>query len=282
MNIFYLLSCADPPMEMALIPEPGAVNILHAFYSEDLIEWEHQGPIAYGVSSLGLAVVEDGLRLTLIQEVRPPTWWEFHFKSVIYGYLFDGTDYTPQEWSVSDPSATAYIDPQYFESEFWYISPPIGTIDPAISDSPIALRNTGKATVQYSAPRLADPSPVRFNSELYVFATQNGSIVQLTGSPLKAVEKNPIDNGLFNGTNVPFATVFDNNLYLFAQRNVNGRHLPVYSVSTDAKSWTDWTYITPIPPELKSCTSPVVGPNPSGGYVLFCIDERPPPMGFKP
>lgn len=276
-----LLSCADPPMELALIPEEGAVNVLHAFHSNDLNQWNHRGPLAYGVSSLGLDTVNEGLRLTLIQEVRPPTWYEMNFKSDIYGFIYDGKNLIPRSWSVDDEKAIAFIDPQFHDGEFWYISPPKGVFDPALSSEPIPIRASNTLNNVYSAPKLADPSPIVFKNERYIFATQNASIVQLSGDPPVVMDKHPGQNSLFNGTTVPFATSIDDTLYLLGQRNVNGRRLPVISSSKDAISWQPWKPIEPIPKELYACTSPVMGVDPVEGYILFCIDERPPPTGFK-
>ena len=48
-------------MELALIEEPGAVNVMHAFHSHDFTNWTHRGIIAWGVASLGLAIERVGL-----------------------------------------------------------------------------------------------------------------------------------------------------------------------------------------------------------------------------
>ena len=276
------MSCADHPMVLALRPEPGAINVMHAFHSDDMRSWTHKGAMAYGVSSLGLDKVEEGLRITLIQEVRPPTWWEQVWTSKVYGYIYDGQSLSPKDWTVHDSQATAMIDPQFYNGAYWYISPPKGIVDPARSDTPIPIRNSQTEAPLYEAPRLADPSPVLFNQERHVFATQNGSVLQLSGDPLRPVDKHPGQNSLFNGTTVPFATVIDDTLLLLAQRNVNGRRLPVISSSADGKQWSQWKPIQPMPKELHACTSPVMGEDPAGGYILFCINEKPPPVNFKP
>ena len=89
-NIF--LSCSSNPLELGLIEEAGARNILHWFSSPDLKIWTHNGPVAWGVTSLGLHEQNGLLAITCIQEVRPPTWWEQQNPKV-YGYLFDGESF---------------------------------------------------------------------------------------------------------------------------------------------------------------------------------------------
>ena len=105
-------------MELALNEEAGAVNIMHHFYSEDLENWTHRGRKAWGVASLGLAIdSEQNLLLTLIQEVRPPSWFEEHLGPPIYGFLYDGESLHPKSWSVEDEATKAYIDPQMFNGQ---------------------------------------------------------------------------------------------------------------------------------------------------------------------
>ena len=118
MHFYYMLttfSCQQNPMELALVEEAGAVNIMHAFHSEDLQTWTHRGPKAWGVASLGMTQHTNGnLILMAIQEVRPPTWWEEKFGPPVYGYEYDGETLTPKSWKIEDEGTKAYIDPQFF------------------------------------------------------------------------------------------------------------------------------------------------------------------------
>ena len=127
---------------------------------------------------------------------------------------------------------------------------------------------------RYKSPRLADPSPVRFNQELHVFATQNASIIHLIDEPLRPIALSPETNSHFNGSTVPFATKFNDKLMLVAQRHINGRRIPVYSLSNDGRNWGKWIPLAEIPPNISACSSPVVGKNPKGGWVMFCIEEK--------
>ena len=160
--------------------------------------------------------------------------------SKIYGYLYDGQSLSPNDWTVQDSQATAMIDPQYYDGSYWYISPPKGIVDPARSDTPIPIRNSQSEAPLYEAPDWQTLTSFCLKANGMFFATQNGSVLQLSGDPLRPVEKHPGQNSLFNGTTVPFATVIDDTLMLLAQRNVNGRRLPVISSSADGKQWTQW------------------------------------------
>ena len=90
-----LLNCNQHPLDLALTPESGAMNVLHWFHSPDRKVWTYNGPVAWGVTSLGAHEDGDNLAITCIQEVRPPTWLEQQLPRV-YGYLFDGTNFTQQ------------------------------------------------------------------------------------------------------------------------------------------------------------------------------------------
>ena len=269
-NIF--LSCSSNPLALGLKEEAGARNVLHWFSSSDLKNWTHQGAVAWGVTSLGLHQQEDKLAITCIQEVRPPTWWEQQSPKV-YGYLFDGETFTPSSWSIDDSETKAFIDPQYFEGKMWYISPTGYTGDPALAPN-IPIRSESPGLERYSASRLADPSPLRFQDELYVFASHNAGIIQLEGNPLQPAHSTPERNQHFNGVTVPFATEIAGEVWLLAQKQFDNRRLPVYSRSPDLKRWTHWKQLAPIPLHIEACSSPVMGENPKGGWVMFCIEEK--------
>ena len=100
-------------MALALVEEPGAVNVMHGFHSKDLDNWEHLGIIAWGVASLGLAIDADqSLLITAIQEVRPPTWWELRGDPPIRGYKYDGTTWHPKAWKIEDKDTKAWLEPR--------------------------------------------------------------------------------------------------------------------------------------------------------------------------
>ena len=266
-----IIACKGNPLDLALTPESGAMNVMHWFTSPDLKSWGYQGPIAWGVTSLGVHHEDPNtLGITLIQEVRPPTWWEQQFPAV-YGYLFDGSSFTPTSWNIGDPATKSYIDPQMYRGEMWYISPPGYTGDPAKAPSTPIRSSSGQT--HYEAPRISDPSPVEVGGTTHVFATQNGSLVHLTGEPLQPII-DPDESRHFNGTTVPFAFVHNEDLYLVAQRQFDGRRIPMISKYTAAKRWNGWKPIAEIPPNIFACTSPIVAPNPKGGWVMMCIEEK--------
>ena len=267
--IIALAACNQHPLELALVPESGAMNVMHWFYSPDMSTWTYKGPIAWGVTSLGAHYQDDQLAITCIQEVRPPTWFEQRYPKV-YGYLFDGESFTPTDWSIDDPDTKSYIDPQWYEGKMWYISPTGFIGDPANAPN-TPIRSEG--TTVYSAPRISDPSPVRYQDKTHIFATQNGSLVRLAGDPVQPL-LDPEEVKHFNGTTVPFAFVNDNQLYLVAQRQFNGRRTPMLSRYTNAKRWTGWKPIVDLPPSIQACTSPVVAKSPTGGWVMMCIEEK--------
>ncbi|MEC7986716.1 MAG: hypothetical protein VX278_16230 [Myxococcota bacterium] len=262
-------------MALALVEEPGAVNVMHGFYSEDLDTWTHWGIIAWGVASLGLAIDEDqSLLITAIQEVRPPTWWELRGDPPIRGYKYDGTTWHPKAWKIEDVETKAYIDPQIFDGQVWYISPTGTSGDPAKKKNLIPIRSSNPGKDRYLGYGLADPSPVYFNGELHLFATQDMHIVHAKGNPLRGVMTHPGKNDIFNFASVPFALSVGDELWLTAQANINGRRIPVLSKTKDALHWSRWKPIGNIPKAIRNCTSPVLGPHPKGGWLLLCIEEK--------
>jgi hypothetical protein len=271
-SIFFI-GCKGNPLDLGLTEESGAMNVMHLFTSPDFTEWTHQGPVSWGITSLGLHKRKDGkLAITCIQEVRPPTWWEQRSPKV-YGYIYDGETFTATEWDITDEGSSIYIDPQLFEEQMWYISPSGYTGDPAKAPA-TPIRSSEPGIERYKAPKIADPSPVRFNKELHVFATQNGSIVHLIDKPLRPIALSPETNSHFNGSTVPFATFYGESLMLVAQRHINGRRIPVYSLSSDGNNWGNWVPLANIPQNIPACSSPVVGENPKGGWIMLCIEEK--------
>ena len=275
LSCFIFLACSQDPMELALIEEPGAVNVMHAFHSHDFTNWTHRGIIAWGVASLGLAIDDDqSLLITAIQEVRPPTWYEQQTDPPVRGYRYNGETWEPKAWKVVDTETRSYIDPQIFNGQIWYISPSGQSGDPAKKKSLIPIRSSNPGLERYLGYGLADPSPVYFQNELHLFATQDMHIVHAKGHPLRGVMTHPGKNDIFNHASVPFALTVDDELWLVAQGNIQGRRIPVLAKSSDALHWTRWIPIGNIPKKMRNCTSPVLGPDPKGGWLLLCIEEK--------
>ena len=266
------MGCTSNPLDLALKEEPGAMNVLHWFTSVDMKTWTHQGPIAWGVTSLGAHQMDDQrLGITCIQEVRPPNWWEQQNPKV-YGYLFDGETFEATTWSIDDSQTQSYIDPQWFEGHMWYISPTGYTGDPAHAPS-TPLRSSNPGIEHFAAPKISDPSIVRYQDEQWIFLTQNGSLLLLKGENPKTY-LDPEYTKHFNGSTVPFAFVSDGILYLAAQRQFNGRRIPMISHLNQFNKWSGWKPITDMPMSIQACTSPIVQPNPKGGWVMMCIEEK--------
>ena len=126
-------------------------------------------------------------------------------------------------------------------------------------------------------PGLADPSPVRFQGKLHLFATLHPrQVIHLTGDPLREVRR-------FSGMDVPFAFVADGKLYLLTQDMRGAVHEPLISSSTNGRSWTPFTRVLArgavgparpgsATPPIRSCTSPVMGPL-HDGWILLCVEE---------
>ena len=263
------------PMRRALIDDPKAMNVMHAFTSTDLKHWHHHGIQAWGLSSLGLIKdTNNDLLISCIQEVRPPTREEEKEGPPIYGFRFDGNSYQPYRWTINDPTTRAYIDPQPFEKSVWYISPS-GLQDPARVTTPTPVRRSPEQITELAYPGITDPSPVRYKGRRLLFATHQMHIVQFEGdrAPMKEAHLTTETTQHFAQATVAYATVIDKYLVLVAQVIDNGRKIPALSYSTDALSWSRWERID-MPRTLNSCTSPVLGPHPNGGWILFCIEER--------
>ena len=273
-SLWLITACEEDPMATARRPDPNAVNVMHAFQTPDLTQWNHLGIIAYGAASLGLAIDREGaLLITCIQEVRPPTWWEQKTDPPVRGYRFDGETWEPKAWAVDDNGSRSYIDPQMFEGKMWYITPKSSVGDPAQQRTKIEVRSSNPGIVHLSGQRLADPSPARFNNEFHLFLTENMRIKHLKGTPLQAVQPPIGTQNILNFATVPFAITIADELWLLGQQNVQGRRLPVITKSKDGSTWAKWEPIGDIPRTLKNCTSPVLGPHPKGGWLLLCIEE---------
>jgi hypothetical protein len=270
--LFSLMACQQNPMKSALQQDPSARNVMHAFHSTDLQTWEHRGPQAWGFVSLGMSQDDDGnVLLTGIQEVRSPTWFEKRLGPKVYGFLYDGEELHPHEWSIQDQESRSHIDPQYFEEQMWYIAPEGSSGDPVQRAKPISIRSSNPGTERFSEKNLADPSPIRVDGQLHVFATYRGNIAHLTGDPLQ-------HHININGATVPFPVEIDGEVMLLAQKLINGRRQPVISRDILSPLRPDehsrkpsWRALLPMD-DMKVCASPVLGPDPAGGWILFCVE----------
>ena len=120
------------------------------------------------------------------------------------------------------------------------------------------IRSSNPGVERLTGYGLADPSPVFFQDELQLFATQDMHIIHAKGNPLRTIMTHPGKNDIFNHASVPYAFTVEEELWLVAQGNINGRRIPVLAKTTDALHWT----------------SPVLGPDPKGGWLLLCIEEK--------
>ncbi|NOY24838.1 MAG: hypothetical protein GXP62_03105, partial [Oligoflexia bacterium] len=275
--VLTLLACGQfaDPMVRALSPIENARHIVWGFTSPDLQTFTRSPvPVAWGLNSLGLAVDDDGaLLLTGLQTVAEPTLVEHYLTGpVVRGLRFDGQTWTPRHWEVDDPDAVSYIDPQIFEGQFWYVAPSGKTGDPAHRSEPNPVRSSPPAQTRFSGSFVVDPAPVRVDGALHLFLTQAGSVIHLAGEPLAVRHRLP-------GVTVPYALQVDGQLLLVAQAVVQGRRQPVIAtVSQDALESRpgvlalNWRPVVQLGP-LSSCTSPVLGPSPAGGWLLLCVEE---------
>jgi len=271
---------------MEIVQEERSVarNVVLGFTSTDLQTWTPlESPIAYGMTSLGLAISENGdLLLTGIQEVLPPSFWEEKFGAPVRGLRFDGVEWHAIHWKVDTPDAKAHIDPQIFEDSVWFLNRQVTewSNQPVFgeqhrSDDPVnhasevhiesVLLDGGEVVRHWSGMHVADPSPVRFKDQLHVFISGRGRVSHLTGSPLAEVKK-------FAGVTVPFAFVASESLNLIVQGNINGSRQPMMATSSDGRQWSDFR---PLIAELDvgTCTSPVIGPL-GDQWLLMCAQER--------
>ena len=273
-----LYGCAPDPVERIRIPDPGARRRVWAFTSDDGQTWTRQPePVAWHLESLGLATDPDtgDLLVTgVIDELGAP-WWEWYLGPPIRGLRFDGTTWQTLRIEGADPEALSYIDPQLFEGAAWYIAPPSSDGDPALRTEDTPLRSAPPPQTRYAAPAIADPSPVRLDGTLHVFVTHNFNILHLKGEPLRP-------HGSILGANVPFPVVWpDGSLRLLAQTARSRTREPVLAVydphterSLTEPLTLDWQPVLGAAMDgLDSCTSPVMGHSPAGGWLLLCVEE---------
>lgn len=266
-----LWGCASDPMDRALQPDEHARNVVWTWRSADGITWdEPPTPIAWGMASLGLGTDDDGsMVLTGIAETGPPSWWEQHVAGpALRGLRWRGGAWEAASWDVDDDLALAFVDPQLFEGQAWYIAP-TGSTDPA-AQAAVPVRSAPPARTWLSRDQLADPAPIRIDGVLHLFLTHRGNILHLRGEPL-------VEVGKIMGANVPFPVWRGDTLQLLAQSMRDGRQQPVIATvdpsGAGGNHHPSWQPVVELG-TLASCTSPVMGPHPDGGWLLACVEER--------
>jgi hypothetical protein len=239
------------------------------------VHWKRDSaPLAEKFLSLGLSRRADGaVWLTGLSHQGKHSWWEVHVSGPqVVGYVLEGDRWVEESWSVDDPEAPAFIDPQWMGDELWYVAVEGDFGDPVDSRTPNRIRSwtaDGGAVDRYADKSLADPSPVMFGGALHVFVTQYPrGILHLSGTPLRVV-------GRMGGFTVPFATVVgEDELWLIAQGNTGGLRQPMKTVSRDGQRWSEWQPMVPRD-SVGDCTSPVVLPPSSSTdeWMLLCVEE---------
>ena len=275
-----LAGCRSDPMKTLLGHDPTDPFQVWAFTSADRQTWTRQArPVAHGFSSLGLSTTSQGeVVVTGLPHGQPPTWWEELFPLPrVFGMSFDGHRWSSRTWKPTGVTSDGLIDPQWLGQELWYFAVNGKTGDPAQQPGDHHICSTPPPRTRVSMPGLADPSPVRFQGKLHLFATLvPRQVIQLTGDPLREVRR-------FAGMDVPFAFVADHKLYLLTQDMRGATPEPLISSSTDGRSWTPFTRVlargavgsarpNSATPPIRSCTSPVMGPI-KNGWILLCVEE---------
>ena len=243
------------------------------FTSPDGRSWTRQSDdMATKFVSLGLSQRADGsLWLSGIDQSGLASAAEQEQGPVPSGFIGTDGGWTKTEWpQVRDPNALEYIDPQWSGDRLWYLSRKGGG-DPKLGGGKNEIRSAPEVQVHYSEAGIADPSPVEFQGQRFVFITgQPSGIVQLGESTGRASTLSEIRR--WPAVTVPFAVVVGDELWLLGQHNMNGKRQPVVRRSSDGQNWPgEWQPMLP-PNSVGNCTSPVMGPW-LDGYVLLCVDE---------
>ncbi len=259
-----------PPGAQPLQPIVGRTKVL-GFTSPDAQTWTPApAPIAEQFVSLGLWAKGDelwvsGLDMAGMKSAWDRGPWDRLLGRKIRGLVYRDGGWEETSWRIRDGDTPEFIDPQWHDGALWYIAREGGFGDPVSAGRRNRVRSSDGPTDHYEAVGVADPSPVTFHGERYVFVTEHpGRIVQLGGDPLQTIQHWP-------GYSVPFATVVGDELWLLAQGNVNGRRQPVVRRSVDGRRFSSWTPMLPWD-AVRNCTSPVMGPA-EVGWVLLCVDE---------
>lgn len=272
--LFFLLLAAcggrgcQPFEEEEAPPLAMRQTALIRYTSTDLQTWTRDPtPVREGFVSLSMSVRPDGeLWVTGIDQLGRASWWERNIRAPpVQGLKSrDGEHWTHAEWRVKDPETPSFVDSQWLGDELWYVAFK-GRGDPVGAGNQTRIRSSPPPTTRAQGEGYSDPSPVRFQDKLYLFVTAwPQRVSQLAGEPLTEIQR-------WAGLSVPYATVINGELWLLAQKNLNGKRQPVVARSKDGRSFTQPRQMIPWR-SVEHCTSPVMGPTPTG-WVLLCVEE---------
>ena len=260
--LLLLLSCSS----QSLPPPPLVDSKVWVWRSPDRQTWTMDPePLAEGFDSLGLAEIEPGIwRLSGLDHRREVPRWERYLPLKTWGFEGDLDSWERGSWSVDDEGTVNFVDPQWFEGQLFYTQRDGMGGDPALDQAPNKLRSSPPPTTWAEGAGLADPSPVRFQDRVLLFATNwhRGVVLYEDGQERMAL----------GGVTVPFALVVGDELWLLVQQSFEGVRQPMLSRSRDLQTWTPWEPVLPSGHQLSSCTSPVMAPR-GEGAVLFCVEE---------
>ncbi len=272
-------------LDLTRPPAPGSYRV-YMLRSSNGTRWTDADPIpvAHSFSSLGLLITDD--TLYLFGSSRIPVFTPYAVITALR--TRDLTHWEGCAWNICREVNKGLVDtqPVVLDSggiRMWYYSvpnPPGGQpFDPArlegdhtlvfadLADGVFFARGVG-----IGGADLADPSVVRFRGRWYLAATQGPHRVILAES----------DTGLefrstgvrLEGVSVPFLTVEGQELWLVAQRYLDGTGpWPCLFTSRDGRNWQDQGVLVRGTPE-RGCTSPVLGRF-LDQMVLFCATPEP-------
>lgn len=264
-----LAACEPPPPPPPLRTGPTSVVW---WTSPDAVTWTRQpGVLAQHFVSLGLSVRPDGaLWVTGIDQSGGGSsgWWERLRGPSAGGLVFDGAAWSRETFRVRGADAPALLDPQWGEDALFFAAREGRGGDPA-EVGLVQIRSAPPGRTWLEGPGITDPSVVTFGGQQHLFVSVLGrGVVHHTGDPLVEVQA-------WGQVQVPQAVVVDDELWLVAQARIRARRQPVLARSQDGQDFSSWQPVLPEG-EIEHCTSPVLGPSPAGGFVLLCVEERPP------
>jgi len=242
-----------------------------AYTSTDGETWQRAPePLVHDFQSLGLQVQPDGeIRVTGMRVGQVESWWERTFSGTrVRGYTRRDGQWEPASWVVDDPDSKAFIDPQWFGDELWYMATEGEGGDPVGPERVNRVRSSPPAATRYEGKGVADPSPVKFADHTFLF---------VTSWPIRVEQLEEQADGSFvlvgdwASYTVPYAVVVGDELWLYATQNVEGRRHPVRTKSRDGHTWTPFAPVVPWD-SAASCTSPVMGHS-GDEWLLLCVDE---------
>jgi len=272
-----LVACGplEPPAGL-LVPDETARFVVRSYTSPDLVAWSGGQPVAWSFSSLGAAVVGGELWVTGLQSLAPPTRIE-EWRGQLFVDLLATRDLVT--WDLRrvpvDGPRGGLIDPAPLAApggpELWFARVP-GTGDPALGQRETEIFRGALSGGRFTDVSpwlrdrdLVDPAPVLFRGELEVFATRaRREVVELAPGAAPRV--------VLADATVPHAFVVGDELWLLAQRGLDGRKVPVLTRSADGATWSEPAPLDPDP-ALRSCASPVLARF-GDAWVLLCVEER--------